>query len=53
MAYDHLLKIVIIGDANVGKSNILLRFADDTFTESYTKTIGIDFVGFTFYNIKY
>lgn len=27
-----LFKLVIIGDANVGKSCLLLRFADDTFT---------------------
>lgn len=27
----------------VGKSCLLLRFADDTFTESYIATIGVDF----------
>lgn len=28
----------------MGKSCLLLRFADDTFTESYISTIGVDFV---------
>lgn len=41
--YDYLFKIVIVGDSGVGKSSVLLRFAEDTFTESYLTTIGVDF----------
>ena len=37
--YDHLFKFLIIGDAGVGKSALLLRFADNTFTNSYINTI--------------
>ena len=41
--YDDLFKLVIIGDSGVGKSCILLRFADDTLTDNYYSTIGVDF----------
>ena len=41
--YDHLFKILLIGDSGVGKSNMLTRFADDTFSRSHISTIGVDF----------
>lgn len=41
--FDHLFKLLLVGDAGVGKSSILLRFTDDTFDAHLQSTIGVDF----------
>lgn len=41
--YDHLVKLMLIGDSGVGKTAILVRFVDNEFTPSFMTTIGIDF----------
>ena len=42
--YDYyLFQLSLVGDSGVGKSCLLLRFSDYTFTESFIPTIGTDF----------
>jgi len=41
--YDYLFKLLLIGDSGVGKSCLLLRFMDETYSDSYISTIGVDF----------
>jgi len=41
--YLYLFKLIIIGDANVGKSCLLLRFIDKRFRENHELTIGVEF----------
>lgn len=42
-SYDYILKIMLIGNSGVGKSSLLLRFADDYFNPNFPSTIGIDY----------
>lgn len=41
--YDYLFKILIIGESGTGKSSIMLRYTDGTYSDSYISTIGVDF----------
>eukprot|EP00158_Paraphelidium_tribonemae_P005825 Partr_v1_DN27543_c2_g1_i3_m30507 putative RAB23, member RAS oncogene family len=38
------IKVVIVGNGNVGKSSLIRRFASSTFSSRYTKTIGTAYV---------
>lgn len=40
--YDHIFKLIILGDSNAGKTALLNRFADASFYETIP-TIGIDY----------
>ena len=41
--FHYLLKFVIIGDSGVGKSNILLRYINNTFSDEFKATVGVEF----------
>lgn len=41
--YDHVVKVLMLGDTQVGKSSIVKRFCEDAFTTDVQTTIGIDF----------
>ena len=41
--FDHLFKLLIIGESGVGKTCLLIRYTDDSFTQNHINTIGIDF----------
>lgn len=42
--YDKIIKIVLLGDANVGKSNIASRYFNNKFIQDSTSTIGVEFM---------
>lgn len=42
--FDFVFKGVVVGDAGVGKTSMVRRFGDGTFSEKYNTTIGVEFV---------
>lgn len=40
---DYLFKLLLVGESGVGKSCLLLRYADNVYNENYISTIGVDF----------
>ena len=43
MEYDHLYKLILIGDSGVGKSNLLSRFTRNQFKSGSKSTLGVEF----------
>lgn len=41
--YDFIFKVLLLGNSNVGKSSLLLRFADNVWSDGFVPTIGVDF----------
>lgn len=43
MTEEFMYKVVLVGDENVGKTSILVRYTERRFVESYLPTLGTDF----------
>ncbi|XP_061403100.1 ras-related protein Rab-3D-like [Lethenteron reissneri] len=41
--FDLMFKLLIIGNSGVGKTSLLFRYAEDSFTAAFVSTVGIDF----------
>ena len=41
--YDYLFKLIIVGDSNVGKTNIMSKYIKDQFNINSKSTIGVEF----------
>lgn len=41
--YDHLIKLLMLGDTAVGKSSLLMRFCEEKYEQNHVITIGVDF----------
>lgn len=39
----YLVKVIVIGDSGVGKTNLITRFCQNHFKDTYVATIGVDF----------
>lgn len=41
--FDFMFKLILVGSASVGKSNILLKYTKDEFSENSQTTIGVEY----------
>ena len=41
--YEFLFKILLLGDSGVGKSCIILRYIENSFSQNLMNSIGVDF----------
>lgn len=40
---EYVYKILVVGDLSCGKTSIIHRYVNDTFSNTYRATIGVDF----------
>ena len=45
---DFKIKIVVVGDSGVGKTNLIKRFISNEFSENFKATIGVEFMSKTY-----
>jgi len=38
------IKVIVVGNGGVGKSSMIRRFCTGEYTDTYKKTIGVDFL---------
>lgn len=43
MSAEFSFKILLVGNLGVGKSSLLLRYAEGSFQEGFLPTVGVDF----------
>mgnify|MGYP001306784694 CR=1 FL=1 len=41
--YDYLAKVIVVGDAGVGKSSIISQYVKGVYNHDAVSTVGIDF----------
>ena len=41
--YDFIFKVLLLGNSDVGKSSLLLRYVDSVWNDAFVPTIGVDF----------
>ena len=41
--YDYIFKVLLIGNSDVGKSSLILRYVDQVWNDVFVPTIGVDF----------
>lgn len=39
-SFDFLIRMILIGDTGVGKTSLIMRFTEETFTPQHIATIG-------------